>query len=351
MQKFPENYIKAELVRRVNRFVAEVLINGSAETVYVPNTGRLSELALPGAKVLLSPINGKFRYKILYIISSEYPVMIDSTYSNRLFQSLIIEGKVPGLANYKLIRREPVYGHHRFDFLLEKKGQQKFLELKSCTLFHKDIASFPDAVSERASEHIKLLAETGKGIIVFFILKHGMKCFIPNYHTDFIFYETLKSWKERINIKALTIEYNDRLDITGLKEIPVLIPEVKPCGIFIILLEQNDTSINPNIKKYILLCGKDKNDVFKRIKKLRSGIKFFPHDTGIDYSGIRILADLPVITGKIQLAMLDSSFSNEFAGGKIIFHSEEWRVYSFNINPAEQKWFWDEIFDMRFGDC
>lgn len=47
MQKYPEKIIKATLVKRINRFVAEVIINNEKLNVYVPNTGRLSELALP----------------------------------------------------------------------------------------------------------------------------------------------------------------------------------------------------------------------------------------------------------------------------------------------------------------
>jgi hypothetical protein len=35
--------------------------------------------------------------------------------------------------------------------------------------------------------------------------------------------------------------------------------------------------------------------------------------------------------------------------GKSIFSSKEWRIYSFRENPAEQKWFWSEILNLRFG--
>lgn len=350
MLNIPENYVTAKLFKRINRFVAEVLIDGDPETVYVPNTGRLSELALPEADILLSPINGKYRYKILYIINESYPVMIDSTYSNSLFDKLLREKRVPGLEDFSLTRREPPYGNHRFDFLLESNGMEKLLELKSCTLFHGDIASFPDAVSERASEHIKLLAETGKGIIVFFILKHNMKFFIPNFHTDFIFYETLKHCRERIDIKALSIEYNDRLDITGLKEIPVLIPEVKPCGLFIMLIKLNNSPEQGKINQYLLLCGKDDTDIFKRIKKLRSSSKQFPAVDGINPDGIKIITDLPVVTEIDDISILDCSFSNKDCKGKILFSTDEWRIYSFEDNPAEQKWFWNEILKLRFGN-
>jgi len=202
MKNIPLHLSRAVLLRRQNRFVAEVILNGKTETVYVPNTGRLSELALPGAELLLAPINGKYRLKILYIINNNYPVMIDSTYSNRLFRNLLEADIVPSLEGSSLIRREPVYGNHRFDFLISQGEEERYIELKSCTLFHKSTASFPDAVSTRASDHVKLLGETGKGVIVFFILKEGIKRFVPNYHTDFTFYRVLKKKQRKTGNKG-----------------------------------------------------------------------------------------------------------------------------------------------------
>lgn len=347
MQRIPSHLKKAELIRRVNRFVADVKINGTPETVYVPNTGRLSELALPGAEVLLSPISGKFRYKILYIISDDYPVMIDSTYSNRLFYDLLTEKKIPAHEDFTAVKREPVYGSHRFDFLIEQNGEQQFLELKSCTLFYKTVASFPDAVSDRASEHVKLLAETGKGEINFLVLKEGMKIFVPNYHTDFTFYETLKNCREMIKFRAFTVMYNEDLRITGLNGIPVEIPDVRPCGIFLLLLKNIDSASD---EKYLLLCGKDDTDVFSKIKKLKSSRKLFPAVPGIDFSEMKIINDLPVITDEMDLTIPGRNFLINENRCKDIFASDEWRIYSFDQNPAEQKWFWDAVLSMRFGN-
>ena len=45
--------VEARFIRRPNRFVAEVEIDGRRETVHVKNTGRCKELLLPGATVYL----------------------------------------------------------------------------------------------------------------------------------------------------------------------------------------------------------------------------------------------------------------------------------------------------------
>ena len=49
-----ENTVPAVFGRRLNRFVAEVCIEGKTERVHVKNTGRLRELLVPGAEVTFS---------------------------------------------------------------------------------------------------------------------------------------------------------------------------------------------------------------------------------------------------------------------------------------------------------
>ena len=48
--------IHGMLERKVNRFIAEVYINGIKELVHIKNTGRLNELLLPKAKVMLEQV-------------------------------------------------------------------------------------------------------------------------------------------------------------------------------------------------------------------------------------------------------------------------------------------------------
>ncbi len=61
----------AAFVRRINRFTAEVLIDGRPETVHVKNTGRLGELLLPGAPVTLQKAGNPER-KTSYDLISVY---------------------------------------------------------------------------------------------------------------------------------------------------------------------------------------------------------------------------------------------------------------------------------------
>lgn len=358
MQKSPGTLLKAILIKRINRFVAEVILNNEKLHVYVPNTGRLSELALPGTEVLLSPINAKYKYKILYIINQSFPVMIDSTYSNRLFHNLLKEKKVPCLDQYYSIKSEPVYGNHRFDFHIKGEVTDSYIELKSCTLFHNRTGAFPDAVSSRAANHVKALAESGKGKLIFLVLKSNIERFLPNYHTDFVFYETLKFYKDKIDILALTVQYDDNLKIQSLKEIPVIIPDVKPEGIYLLMLFNPEDTVNEDgevlEQGFYIYCGFDEVNIFKTIAaiKRKNGISLILH--GIQFSKMKIVSDLPIVTSSITIddvknelvqhdgiIILVNDQNNNISGKHLIYYK---------TNPAGESWFWNIILKLRFGE-
>ena len=54
-----ENIREAVFLRRLNRFVAEVEIDGRQERVHVKNTGRCRELLIPGSQIWLTKPGGK----------------------------------------------------------------------------------------------------------------------------------------------------------------------------------------------------------------------------------------------------------------------------------------------------
>jgi DNA-binding sugar fermentation-stimulating protein len=68
-----ENTVPGIFVRRVNRFVAEVLIDGKLEQVHVKNTGRLKELLLPNARVTLQRADNPDRTTAYDLISVYKP--------------------------------------------------------------------------------------------------------------------------------------------------------------------------------------------------------------------------------------------------------------------------------------
>ncbi len=351
----------AELIARHNRFVASVRLRGRALRVYVPNTGRLSELALPGSRVLLVPSTGKYPYRIEYIYFRGHPVMINSTRSNALFGELLVNRGVPGLEEYRLVKREPAYGRHRFDFLLAGPGGIEHpLELKSCTLAHGSVASFPDAVSERAARHVELLAEH-RGILVFFLLHGGIRRFVPNYHTDFAFYRALKGAFDSLTVLALSVEYDDNLSIKILLPVPITIPDVEPKGSYI-LAYRNTRCRRISVGAlgtiafdagYYLYCGSGMGDLFARIERHRR--KSPVRHWHVDYlkDGMTMTAHLPVAGDQPGECGLAAGLAS--LGGKPVpgFGSSDCRcgshLFHFSENPMERDSFWDFIGEARFG--
>ena len=146
-------------MRRLNRFAAEVLIDGKKEKVHVKNTGRLRELLLPGAKVTLqkaSDPNRKTAYDLISVYKSGLEwVNIDSLVPNKLMKQYLM-----GL-DFDMVKPEFTFGNSRFDFYMERDGEKYLTEVKGCTLaadLERGTGLFPDAPTERGVKHLDELA-------------------------------------------------------------------------------------------------------------------------------------------------------------------------------------------------
>lgn len=189
-----KNVIESTFVRRHNRFVAEVMINGSVETVHVKNTGRMKELLFPDAKVALTYSDNPNRKTKYDLISVYKPflgwVNIDSQAPNK------VVGEWLATKDYTLVKPEYKYGGSRLDFYMEKGEEKYLMEVKGCTLEIDGIGYFPDAQSERAVRHLKELIHAKKQgyhcIIAFVIAMPDVKIVRPNMTTHPAFGETLE---------------------------------------------------------------------------------------------------------------------------------------------------------------
>ena len=206
---------------RPNRFrVVCEAENGRVEA-YLPNPGRLWELFLPGAILLLERYEGisdrKTDHTVVAVETDRGLVMLHTHRTNDAAEWLVKNQLIPGWENLKVIRREIAYGSSRFDFLLEGPKEPFPVEVKSCTLFGKKMAMFPDAPSERASRHIKHLAEIGgngqkPGLLVIVHSRHP-RYFLPDYHTDLEFARTFLEARDAVEIKVAGIEWDSDLNL------------------------------------------------------------------------------------------------------------------------------------------
>ena len=195
--KYP-NSIPGAFVRRLNRFTAEVIVNDQLEKVHVKNTGRLRELLLPEAKVMLQKsdnLNRKTAYDLISVYKPGLEwVNIDSLAPNALVKQYL------EMQGYDLVKPEYTYGKSRFDFYMEKDGEKYLTEVKGCTLAAdlngNKIGLFPDAPTERGVKHLNELAVAAKAgyhcSISFVIQMNGIRQVLPNDQTHPEFGRALK---------------------------------------------------------------------------------------------------------------------------------------------------------------
>jgi len=182
--------IKANFLKRVNRFIGIVEINGHAKTVHIKNTGRCKELLIQGTEVYLEPAGNaqrKTKYDLVAVNknNSNKIVNIDSQAPNKLVAEWL--GKSGIFSDKALIKQEQVYGKSRFDFYIEDGPRKAFMEVKGVTLEDDNAALFPDAPTERGVKHLNELIDAAKkgyeAYVVFVIQFSGAKLFAPNAKT------------------------------------------------------------------------------------------------------------------------------------------------------------------------
>ena len=155
-----ENITRAVFIKRPNRFIAEVEVDGHRETVHVKNTGRCRELLIPGCEVWLTA-PGTPNRKTLYdlvAVRKENGILfnIDSQAPN-----MVVKEWLTG-QDYEKVVPEYRYGDSRIDVYMERGGERYLMEVKGCTLEVDGIGYFPDAPTERGVKHLRELAAAAK---------------------------------------------------------------------------------------------------------------------------------------------------------------------------------------------
>lgn len=190
--------VEARLVRRANRFAAEILVGGERAVAHVPNSGRLGELLYPGAEVLVAARPGprKTPYDLLLARYGDELVSIDARLPNALLAEALRAGRLSELGPFASLRREVPLGESRLDLLLEGPAGLCYVEAKSVTLVQAGTARFPDAPTLRGARHLLELeraAHMGHRAAVVFVVQRGdARRFRPYEEADPAFAATLR---------------------------------------------------------------------------------------------------------------------------------------------------------------
>ncbi len=180
--------VPGEFLRRPNRFIAHIMIDGIEQIVHVKNTGRCRELLPEGAKVWCQHFESDTRktaYDLIAVQKGHRLINMDSQAPNKAAREWLEQG---GLGEISDLRAEVTQGDSRFDFAFQKDGRQCYLEVKGCTLENNGVCAFPDAPTLRGAKHLRhltALAREDFGAYVLFVIQMEDVLYIhPNDATD-----------------------------------------------------------------------------------------------------------------------------------------------------------------------
>lgn len=222
----------AHFVARLHRFGARVQVASGELYVHVPTSGRLRELLVPGAPVLIRPPArpGKTAGALVLVQHQGIWVSVDAQLPSRLVRGWLQRGQLPPFAGYRDVRPEAVFGGSRIDFMLTAGPLERpraLIEVKSVTLVVQGQALFPDAPTARGTRHVHeltaALAQGWRSAVVFVVQRSDAATFAANTASDPDFAAALR------RAAAAGVEvyaYRCRVDpvaVTLDREIPILL--------------------------------------------------------------------------------------------------------------------------------
>jgi sugar fermentation stimulation protein A len=159
--------IEGRLIRRYERFVAEVRVGPDVVKAHCVNPGRMEGLVIEGARVWLSTSTNASRampYTWELVELDGRLVGTNTALPNALVRAVLEQRLLSGFDDVTSLVPEQVFQKkHRVDFRLQQGEQTHWLEVKNCHLVYPDgYGYFPDSSSERAVAHALALARQVK---------------------------------------------------------------------------------------------------------------------------------------------------------------------------------------------
>ncbi|WP_145597969.1 DNA/RNA nuclease SfsA [Candidatus Pelagibacter sp. FZCC0015] len=218
--EFTKSLIKGKLIKRYKRFFTDVKLGKDIVTAHCPNTGSMKGLLDEGNEVYLRPNNDpkrKLKYGLEIIKSRKNLVGVNTHMANRIVEHGLNNNLINELKYNDSLKSEVFFNKEtRFDFLLEKKDQKIFVEVKNVTLFrNKDTAEFPDAPTTRGIKHLLTLIDaikkSYKTYLIFLVQIQNMKYFKIAKDIDEEYYNAyLKAKKAGVNFLAYRCDISSK---------------------------------------------------------------------------------------------------------------------------------------------
>lgn len=180
----------ATLIKRYKRFLADVTIEQKTQTIYVPNTGAMTNCGHPGDTIWYSTSNNPTRkYQQTWELTERNGLIcVNTARANQFVRDALMNNQIKELTDYQ-VKPEVKYGNSRIDFMLSKNHEPNcFVEVKSCTLLENGQGYFPDAVTTRGQKHLLELmdiVENGhRAVLLFAIMHSGIDSVQAAQHID-----------------------------------------------------------------------------------------------------------------------------------------------------------------------
>ena len=176
---FENELIAGVLIKRYKRFFVDIKVNNKVITAHCPNTGSMMGLLKKGNKVWFTESKDKKRklkYTLQIIEVNGKKVGVNTHLTNKIFYEALLDGQIIDIKKSDILFKEKKFNQNtRFDFFIKKNEKGIFIEVKNVTLSRiKNIAEFPDAVTERGLKHLNELIEAknrGFDIYLAFIIQ------------------------------------------------------------------------------------------------------------------------------------------------------------------------------------
>jgi sugar fermentation stimulation protein A len=185
-----ENPITCQIVRRINRFVVEILVEGESHRAWINNSGRLHGFLVPGRSTFCVPRDpgGRTDYRLFAIRERQLGALIDTQLQMRAFERCVEGQLLPWLSGCHAFKRNARLNQSVIDYLLECRDGEAYLEIKSAVLRQGRYAMYPDCPSRRGRKHFAELTRhslrSGRAYIAFIAALHGIEAFRPNHLAD-----------------------------------------------------------------------------------------------------------------------------------------------------------------------
>jgi sugar fermentation stimulation protein A len=223
--RWPTPLVEGRLVRRYERFVAEVRVGRELLRAHCVNPGRMEGLVIPGSRVWLSEAPGRALPWTWELAELDGRLVgANTSLPNKLVGAALTRGLLREFREVRSVKAEqPMGRHHRVDFVV---NGEHLVEVKNCHLVYPDARGyFPDSASARATSHAQALARRAKSgtpcSIVFTVQRDDVEAVRPSALHDAEFTRALRA-AGRAGVRMTALRLRPTLEgIEFVDEVPV----------------------------------------------------------------------------------------------------------------------------------